>query len=206
MEKFRASEKKINSQMENKQLHLKYAEGRHWDNHPIEYAEYFSSLLFRQGLAGPVIDIGCSSGKDAEILQKKGHWALGLDISLDEFAKRENANYVAADAHKLPVRDASCSEISCSGFFMINVLHYLDNPQAAMSEVHRALKPGGLFYLHVNRQITDRFGNIDLAYTDSEIDKLISAFKLQQRNQFSRYDHEPIPHTHDIIELVLKKT
>ena len=58
--------------MENKQLHLKYAEGRHWDNHPIEYAEYFSSLLFRQGLAGPVIDIGCSSGKDAEILQKKG--------------------------------------------------------------------------------------------------------------------------------------
>lgn len=94
-----------------------------------------------------VVDIGCGPGflseQMAEIVGSKGR-VLGIDISDDLLAfardrnKREWLTYQHGDAKALKVGDRSF-DVAVSA----QVLEYVDDPDRALSEMHRVLKPGG---------------------------------------------------------------
>ncbi len=95
-----------------------------------------------------ILDVGCGPGfYDTELLEAVGREGsvVGLDISADMLAvaaKRaeghDNVTFHEADATSLPVQDASFDRVLC-----VQVLEYVRDVPAALSEMHRALRPGG---------------------------------------------------------------
>lgn len=109
-------------------------------------------LADRQGLRG--IDLGCGQGWYAnELASLTGHDVLGIDSSRAQVSKgAENANlqsataFVSGDMTELPFR-ADTLDFAYS----VNAFHHIDTMErkrAALAEVARVLKPGGLFFLH----------------------------------------------------------
>ena len=92
-------------------------------------------LLDRLALppAAVVADVACGRGTTVAMLRKRGHVAVGIDLS---------ATQVIGDAQRLPLRssafDAVLLECSLSTF---------DRPEAALAEVARVLRPGGVLGL-----------------------------------------------------------
>jgi SAM-dependent methyltransferase len=95
-----------------------------------------------------ILDVGCGPGfyvtELAEAVGREGS-VVGLDASADMLAvaaKRAeghgNVTFHEADATSLPVPDASFERALC-----VQVLEYVRDVPAALSEMHRALRPGG---------------------------------------------------------------
>ncbi len=106
----------------------------------------FQSLQLSPG--AKVADIGCGAGDDAAALAglvgPEGH-ATGVDISssmIEEAGKRfaniENLDFVTAPADSLPFETGSLDAIRAD-----RVLIHVPDPQAAITEMLRVLKPGG---------------------------------------------------------------
>jgi arsenite methyltransferase len=95
-----------------------------------------------------ILDVGCGPGfYVTELLEAVGREGsvVGVDISADMLAvaaKRaaghDNARFHQADATSLPVPDASFDRAVC-----VQVLEYVPDVPTALSEMHRALRPGG---------------------------------------------------------------
>jgi len=95
-----------------------------------------------------VLDVGCGPGfYVTELLETVGREGrvVGLDVSTDMLAvaakradKHDNAEFHEADATSLPVPDASFERVVC-----VQVLEYVRDVPTALSEMHRALRPGG---------------------------------------------------------------
>lgn len=113
-------------------------------------------------LANPeaiVVDVGAG-----HVLEKQApfgdHYArlaalpgyIGLDVQPHERPR------VIGDAHALPFRDASIDAV-----FLTSVLEHLTNPNQAIDEVYRVLRPGGFlfgyapFYHHYHPSPSDYF-------------------------------------------------
>ncbi|MBU0649057.1 class I SAM-dependent methyltransferase, partial [Patescibacteria group bacterium] len=181
----------------------KYKKGKHWEAHPIDYAERFADFLLKNNFQGLLADIGCASGKHTAVFRAKGINVVGIDISEDEIetAKVEHPDcrFAKQDAESLEFTDESVA-----AFFMINVIHYLDK-EKAFKEVYRTLKKGGYLFIHFNLLITDREGNIDYSQTESDVMRLVSDFRMVGKKIFERVDAAPKEHTHKILELILQK-
>lgn len=108
-----------------------------------------------------ILDIGCGEGRHtiSACLHEKVH-AVGLDLSLSdlqtakgryrEFAVQEDAcrraDFLAASGLSLPFADGSFDHVICS-----EVLEHIHDYQSVLREIHRVLKPGGLFAVSVPR-------------------------------------------------------
>lgn len=114
----------------------------------------------RAALAGQVLELGCGLGYDTRWLVQAGGAVTALDGSAVALARLAAAlpgpEYVY---HRLPaslpfpdaVFDAAVAGLS---------LHYFlwDDTLAIMNEVHRVLRPGGLFVIAVNAVGDAEFG------------------------------------------------
>ena len=94
-----------------------------------------------------VLDLGTGTGRILELLAPQARQLWGLDQSRDMLAiaranldqhKIKHAQVRQADIYELPFSDATADLISIH-----QVLHFLDDPQSALLEARRALKPGG---------------------------------------------------------------
>lgn len=101
------------------------------------------NLLLRNWV---VADLGCGTGNAAEFLAPCVREVIAVDQSrpmLDAAAKRlerfRNVKFVEGDLEHLPLHSASVDATVA-----VLVLHHVDDPQAAMSEMRRVLKPGGV--------------------------------------------------------------
>lgn len=92
-----------------------------------------------------VLDYGCGHGMAAVVLARRGAVVSGFDLShayVVEAARRAEANqvradFVQADAHRLPFADAAFDAVWGSA-----ILHHLDLA-IAVRELHRVMRPGG---------------------------------------------------------------
>jgi ubiquinone/menaquinone biosynthesis C-methylase UbiE len=94
-----------------------------------------------------VLDVGCGPGGFTAILAENASRVVGVDVS-DEFVDAANrtferhaltqANAVTGSASALPFDRESFDVVT-----LIDVLHHLDDPPAALAEVERVLRPGG---------------------------------------------------------------
>jgi len=95
-----------------------------------------------------ILDVGCGPGfYVTELLEAVGREGLvvGVDSSADMLAVaaeradgHDNVEFCEADATSLPVPDAGFERAVC-----VQVLEYVRDVPAALTEMHRALGPGG---------------------------------------------------------------
>lgn len=106
-------------------------------------------ILARLNKKSEILDVGCGAGFLSNELALAGHKVSGIDLSPESIsvAKRydqtASVNYQVADALHLPFPDASFDAITAMDF-----LEHIDNPETAIKEFARVLKPGGKFFFH----------------------------------------------------------
>jgi SAM-dependent methyltransferase len=96
-----------------------------------------------------VLDLGCGSGESLVPLATRGALVIGIDVSSDliQLARKRLSGYglpatlQGGSAYATGLPDESVDVV-----FSMALLHHLDLP-AARSEIHRILRPGGLFIL-----------------------------------------------------------
>jgi SAM-dependent methyltransferase len=98
------------------------------------------------GLRPPtrVADLGCGSGAFTQALRGEGFDSFGLDLSQAlvtmERRRYPGTDFVVGDVEFLPLPSASLDGVLLSG-----ILHHLPDPEACARELHRVLRPGGIF-------------------------------------------------------------
>jgi len=94
------------------------------------------------------VDVGTGTGRMLELFSDIAEDGMGVDLSLEMLhvarAKLSEAGLASrfvrqADATALPVEDGSADLVT-----LHQVLHYLEDPAASLSECARVLAPGGL--------------------------------------------------------------
>lgn len=114
-----------------------------------------------------VLDLGCGEGRHVISVYAEAQrvQSVGVDISLNDlkttrdkfeaFADHGNPDksfgLSAANALELPFADNAFDKVICS-----EVLEHIPDYQAALKEVERVLKPGGLFCASVPRRWPER--------------------------------------------------
>ena len=91
-----------------------------------------------------LLEIGCSQGDLLTVAAKDGRYAAtGLDYEKGPVAY---ARSVGLDARLGDVESAQFAPGSFDVVVAIHVVEHLQNPLATFSEIHRILRPGGLFF------------------------------------------------------------
>src|SRR5947209_7796346 len=98
--------------------------------HTSELIRQVEAFIAEQGVAGPVLEIGCGLG----LLADRAPRYIGLEYSLGGLltAGFENAARVCGDARKLPFSDESIQLV-----VTINVLEHVDRVDLAFVEIDR---------------------------------------------------------------------
>lgn len=96
----------------------------------------------------PVVDVG---GGDGELIQylPSGWPVTVIDLSMTMLAAAPPPK-VRARAERLPIRDESAGSVT-----MLWMLYHLDQPDLAIREAWRTLRPGGLFVASTSARSND---------------------------------------------------
>lgn len=94
--------------------------------------------LAARRLEGRVLDLGCGSGYGVASLAARHVPMVGLDRIRPDTANRGRTDYVRADLHGIPLRDASFDLI-----VSFQVIEHLEDPTPYVDAIARMLAPGG---------------------------------------------------------------
>lgn len=127
---------------EKRQIEYKIAyknENKDWDETQVFLSKKFGELGNKNSI---VLDAGCGHGNYVIDENRKNiNWAVGVDIKPEYTSKNICLDEIFHnDLEKLPF-EGSEFDIVVS----LWVLEHLKNPDQVFKEVHRVLKPGGLF-------------------------------------------------------------
>ncbi len=134
-----------------------------------------------------MLDIGTGTGRILEVFGKQTDRALGVDLSHEmlnlarlnlERAGLENCSVRHSDLYSLPFESAKFDLVTIH-----QVLHYIDEPKAALAEAARVLAPGGLvaivdFAPHQLEFLREQHAHRRLGFTDAEMEDWMSAAGL----------------------------
>src|SRR5688572_8481142 len=135
-----------------------------------------------------VADIGCGEGYLTLEMARWARTVFGIDRSdmvlerakaLADRRRVTNVQWKKGDLARLPLRDASVDVALLS-----QALHHAADPEDALSEAARILRPGGRLLIldlreHDQRWVRGRFGDQRLGFADAELDDLIRRAGLQ---------------------------
>jgi len=101
------------------------------------------------------LDLGCGGGYVAEALAKRGARVVGIDpwsavlgvASVHARTERLDIHYVAGTGESLPLASGCVDRV-----IAVDVLEHVLDLRQVLAEIHRVLRPGGLFFFDtVNR-------------------------------------------------------
>lgn len=131
-----------------------FHEGTAGESHFIDRASRSHALrqiaTFAKPQAGVILDVGCSSGFILADLQRRfpASVIMGSDVvgqSLERLAARmPGVPLLNFDLVECPLDDESIDAV-----VLLNVLEHIADDLAALQEVHRILKPGGVAVIEV---------------------------------------------------------
>jgi SAM-dependent methyltransferase len=119
-------------------------EQRHW-----WYAErrtLLHRILRDRRTGGWAADIGAAAGGNTRVLESLGWRTLALEYSQTgaELNRSRGLQVSRADAHDLPLRDASVGVVTA-----LDVLEHLEDDHRAATELRRVLRPDGVLVVAV---------------------------------------------------------
>ena len=139
-----------------------------------------------------LLDVGTGTGRMLELVAPCIRRGIGVDNSPEmlavardrlERAGAQHCQVRLADLYRLPFR-AATSENGFDVAVFHQVLHYLDDPQSAMAEVARVLKPGGRllvvdFAPHDLEFLRTELSHRRLGFSDRDVEGWFSAAQLE---------------------------
>lgn len=101
-------------------------------------------LIQDEGGSGRILVVGCGDGREAGHLARLlGSETIGIDIGAEfEFAHREAA---PARLMQMDAQSLDFPEDSFDVIYSFHVLEHLPDPERALREMRRVLRPGGMF-------------------------------------------------------------
>jgi ArsR family transcriptional regulator len=166
--------------------------GADWDEMralslPAESVEARLLELLPQGELGHALDIGTGTGRLLECLAPRIASGLGVDASRSMLAlarvrlaspEFSHCSVRLADMYALPLPDASFDFV-----FMQMVLHYAEDPAAAVAEARRVLAPGGRLIVvdlaqHDRAALVEQMAHRRLGFADADIEALLNGVGL----------------------------
>lgn len=139
-----------------------------------------SGLLFGSGER--VLDAGCGDGSILFALKK--HFdinIIGADFSEEALlnaSKNSIRKGVSLESYKADTRELPFAENSIDKIFSLGVIEHLPNPEKAVNELARCLKPNGMMVLMTPNKFS--FGRIDRL-----IKSLLGIWKFGLQDEFS---------------------
>ncbi|MGB8366032.1 MAG: ArsR/SmtB family transcription factor [Rhizomicrobium sp.] len=138
--------------------------------------------LFCGASVEALLDAGTGTGRMLELLAPHIRRGVGIDVSPEmlaiardrlERARTHHCQVRLGDLYRLPFPDGT-PEQGFDAVLFHQVLHYLDDPQAAVSEAVRVLKPGGRvvvvdFAPHQLEFCRDELNHRRLGFSDEEV-------------------------------------
>jgi len=135
--------------------------------------------VLRDAPVGRMIDIGTGTGRMIEVFAGLATTALGIDRSSEmlRLARAKisaqglsNAELRQADLYSLPMPDGDADVA-----IIHHVLHFAQQPGAAIAEAARVLRPGGRlliadFARHHREELRTRDAHVRLGFSDAQID------------------------------------
>ena len=139
-----------------------------------------SGLTFKPG--DRVLDAGCGDG--SILFALKNHFDIsivGADFSeeaLVNAGKNSIRKGFALESHKADTRNLPFPDMSIDKIFSLGVVEHLPNPENAVSELARCLKPGGVLVLMTPNKFS--FGRIDRL-----VKSFFNIWKFGHQDEFS---------------------
>jgi ArsR family transcriptional regulator len=136
-----------------------------------------------------LVDLGTGTGRMLEIFGPRATRAVGFDISpdmltiarakLDELAA-ENCQVRQGDCANVPLEDNVADIV-----LLHQVLHFLDDPQRAVSEAARITRPGGCVLIadfgpHEMEDLRNEHAHRRLGFADDEMNHMLTSAGLTQ--------------------------
>jgi excisionase family DNA binding protein len=142
-----------------------------------------------------LIDLGAGDGFISRFAARFVQRVIAIDISgemlreLQRKAKSEgiqNIEVIESDALDVPLADSSI-DIVCANMF----LHHIEQPELAIQEMHRLVKPGGTvfladFYAHSDRDLMAQMHDV---WPGFDPDQIVTGF---QKTGFERVYYEAV--------------
>ncbi|MEG1453827.1 ArsR/SmtB family transcription factor, partial [Brevundimonas sp.] len=143
--------------------------------------------------AGPgpfdrVVDLGTGSGRMLTLLGKKAKMSVGLDLSQNMLnIARANVTQAGLDKVELRHGDIFSTRLPAESADLVivhQVLHYLNDPVAAVAEAARLVAPGGRLLIvdfapHNFEQLREEHQHRRLGFSDEEISGWLAQGGLQ---------------------------
>lgn len=129
-----------------------------------------------EGSLGQLIDIGTGTGRMLELFAPRAEQALGIDRSSEmlrlaraKLADVTNAELRQADLYALPLGDGAADTA-----ILHHVLHFAQQPGAAIAEASRVLGPGGRLLIadfapHEREDLRTKDAHARLGFSDEQI-------------------------------------
>ncbi len=142
------------------------------------------AAIVRRMTARPIhnlLDAGTGTGRMLELLAPHAHRAVGVDVSPDMLSiardrllreNLKNAQVRLADTYRLPFTGETDM---FDAVLFHQVLHYLDDPGAAVAEAARVMVPGGRLLIadfapHALEFLRDDYAHRRLGFSDREVE------------------------------------
>jgi ubiquinone/menaquinone biosynthesis C-methylase UbiE len=145
------------------------------------------ALASAQRPVGRLVDIGTGTGRMIELFGSQASHALGVDRSPEMLrlarVKLAEAGFAAelrqGDMYALPLPAASADTV-----ILHQVLHYAQNPAAAVAEAARLVAPGGRlliadFASHEREELRSRDAHVRLGFGDEAVLRYFEAAGLE---------------------------
>jgi ubiquinone/menaquinone biosynthesis C-methylase UbiE/predicted transcriptional regulator len=132
-----------------------------------------------------VADLGCGTGAVAARVGPYVQRVIGVDNSaaMLKAARRRTEGLESVELRKGDLTALPIDDRSCDAALMLLVLTYLDDPQAALKETARILKPGGRAVVvdllpHDRDDFRRQLDQLRMGFGEEELNSLFSAANL----------------------------
>jgi ubiquinone/menaquinone biosynthesis C-methylase UbiE/DNA-binding transcriptional ArsR family regulator len=154
-----------------------------------------------------LLDAGTGTGRMLELLAPDIKHGVGVDVSpemlaiaRDRLARAhiQHCQVRLADTFRLPF-SAGTNDGGFDAALFHQVLHYMDDPQAALAEAARVLKPGGRILIvdfapHELEFLRSELAHRRLGFSDKEVQGWFEALNLKSADSIAIAPHDSSSH------------